>query len=320
MVEGAAVYFLSHYSLFEPGKVIIPMFMVTPSRYFFTDLSLYRLSYGPQDKLERLWSSDEGMGTLKNCRFARLGDKLYFSWVLTPADGEEKRPLPVLEYDLGTNTGRMLDLNREEEVIFSALDYHHPDTVNRLELWGRAGLLPLSEWGLPSPLEFSSMDPQFLKRVIVNRMGDGEFRTAALRELDARGSSTILQEILADIRKMPKNADQSSVISWEVLIRMTRTLRAGRPDDLFSAAFDNDAAALARFLDAGADPDSADQRGRTLMMWAVLGGAPDTLELLFERGADPKKESDGGMFPWWYAAQSPLRAHFLKLSEKHAEG
>jgi len=94
---------------------------------------------------------------------------------------------------------------------------------------------------------------------------------------------------------------------------MTRTLSADRPEDMFSAAFNNDADALAGFLDSGADPDSADERGRTLMMWSVLGNAPDTMELLFKRGADPTKKSDCGLFPWWYAALNPLRAQFLKL-------
>lgn len=309
---GEDIYFLSYYYLYKPGKTIIPMFMVTPSRRLYSDMSLYRLSSGPQDKLERLWTYDIHIN-VKNCWFARSEDKIYISW--TSRKKEDNSPLPALEYDLSEHTGRRVELPREEGELSTSIDLHFPDPVNRLELWGRAGLLPLSEWELPSPLEYSSKNPRFLKKVIVEQMVDREFRAAALSELDDQGNAKILKQILAETEKERGKASFDT-LKWEVLIRMSKTLRSDRPDNMFSAAFDNDTVALTRFLDSGEDPDSADERGRTLMMWAVLGGAPDTMELLFERGADPKKKSDCGLFPWWYAALSPLRAQFLELQNQ----
>ena len=309
---GDDVYFLNYYYLYKPGTVIIPMFMVTPSTRFFTDLSLYRLAPGPQDRLERLWTSDKQVN-LKNCRFARSGDKLYFTWVMTlPKEGEDK-PLFALEYDLGSQRGRMVELSREDKEIATALTYHHPDALKRPVLWGRAGQLPLNQWELPSPLEYSSKNPRFLKKVITEEMVDRDFRAAALAELDAQGNENILRQILAETQENSRKEATFDTLKWEPLILMTRTLRGERPDDIFSAAFDNDTDALGRFLDSGADPDSTDDRGRTLMMWAVLGNAPDTMELLFTRGADPEKKSDCGLYPWYYAALSPLRATFLRL-------
>lgn len=177
---GEEIYFLGNYSLYLPGKVIIPMFIVTDARFLYRDLSTSEVRF----------------------------------------------------FENTTELG-----NASED-----LAYQHADKVAQSEIWGLAGLLPLSEWGLPSPLDYSSRDPKFLKKVIEKQKGD-------------------------------------------------------RPPDIFCAAFDNDAQALKAYPDAGADSDSSDDAGRTLLMYAVLGEAPDTMRLLFEAGADPQKKTDSGYFP-----------------------
>lgn len=311
MRDGEDIYFLSSYSLYLPGKVIIPMFIVTDARYLYSELSLYRLSGGGAAELERLWSLDPDIAgkvvNLQSCRFSRSGNKLYFSWSGGWDNAQNESIQRVLEYNLDTSEARFFKDARMIPEISENLDYHHPDKLKQTEVWGRAGLQPLSEWGLPSPLEYSSKDPRFLKKVIVEQKVDREFRSAALAELDSRGDSKTLREILGELEK------EGSHTKWEVLIRMSDTLRGDSPPDIFSAAFSNDTKALQGFLDAGADPDSADETGRTLMMYAVLGEAPDTMTLLFEAGADPEKQTHSGNYPWFYAAVNPLRQSFLEL-------
>lgn len=56
--------------------------------------------------------------------------------------------------------------------------------------------------------------------------------------------------------------------------------------ELHLAALRNDAAALARLLDAGADVNTADGHGSTPAMLAARFGSTDALRLLVERGAD----------------------------------
>jgi len=197
--------------------------------------------------------------------------------------------------------------------ISGDLDYQHSDRLSQSIVWGRAGLQPLSEWDLPSPLEYSSRNPRFLKKVIMDQKADRRFRSDALAELDARGESKILRDLLAKFEKVGDDAKGIYSTKWEVLIRMSATLRGDNPPDIFSSAFDNDVAALKGFIDEGADPNSSDAAGRTLLMYAVLGEASDTMTLLFEAGADPEKETHAGKFPWLYAAINPLRQRFLKL-------
>lgn len=311
MRDGEDIYFLSSYSLYLPGKVIIPMFIVTDARYLHSDLSLYRISGGGTDELERLWSLDPDISgkvvNLQSCRYARAGNKLYFSWTGGWDNAKKESIYRILEFNLDTSEARFFKYARMVPEISENLDYHHPDKLKQSEVWGRAGLQTLSEWGLPSPLEYSSRDRRFLKKVIVEQKADREFRSAVLAELDSRGDSKTLREILGKLEK------ESYHTKWEVLIRMSDTLRGDSPPDIFSAAFNNDTEALKGFLAAGADPDSSDEAGRTLMMYAVLGEAPDTMTLLFEAGADPEKQTNSGYFPWFYAAVNPLRQRFLEL-------
>ena len=317
MREGEAIYFLSSYSLYLPGKVIIPMFIVTNPRYLYSDLRLYRITDGGREKLQCLWSFGPGISgkvvDLQSCRYARSGDRLYFSWNGGWDEAKKEGIHPVLEYDLDTSKARFFkDMGLLGE-ISGDLDYQHPDKLKQSIVWGRAGLQPLSEWELPSPLEYSSRNPRFLKNVILKQKADRQFRAAALAELDARGESKTLRKILAEFEKVDDGTKEIYSTKWEVLIRMSATLRGDSPTDIFSAAFDNDAAALKGFLDAGADPNSSDEVGRTLLMYAVLGEAPDTMTLLFEAGADPQKQTKAGNFPWLYAAINPLRHRFLEL-------
>ena len=316
MRDGEDIYFLSSYALYLPGKVIIPMFVVTNPRYFYRDLSLYRFSGGEPEKIERVWSlGAEHSGkvvNLQSCRYTRSGDKLYFSW-----DGgwDKERNEGIhrlLEYDLVSAEARFFPDARLLGEISEDLEYHHPDKLKQAIVWGQAGLQPLSEWELPSPLEYSSRSPRFLQNAILGQKADRQFRTAALAELEAQGNSDVLHRILAKLEN-DDDVNRMYRTKWEVLIRMSTTMRGDAPPDIYSAAFDNDAEALQSFLDAGGDPDSADDAGRTLMMYAVLGEAPDTMTLLFEAGADPQKETDSGAFPWFYAALNPLRHRFLEL-------
>ncbi len=317
MRNGEDIYFLSYYSLYLPGKVIIPMFIVTDARYLYCDLSLYRISGGGRAELERLWSFGSDISDrkvdLQNCRYARSGDKLYFSWS-GGWDNEKKEGIhPLLQYDIANSEAQVFEDAGDLSGTSANLDYQHADKVKRSSLWGRAGLLPFSEWGLPSPLEYSSRDPKFLKKVILEQKADRRFRSAAFAELDARGKSKILREILAEFEKVDDYAKGTYATKWEILIRMSATLRGDSPPDIFSAAFDNDAKALKGYLEAGGDPNKSDQAGCTLLMYAVLGQAPATMTLLFEAGADPQKETGSGKTPWFYAALNPLRQRYLEL-------
>lgn len=319
MRDGEDIYFLSSYSLYLPGKVIIPMFMVTNPRYLYSDLSLYRISGDGCEELKRLWSLSPDISgkvvDLKGCRFARSGDKLYFSWRWRWDKEKNENIHRVLEYDLISSEARFFLDARALGEISEALDYQHPDRSKQAIVWGRAGLQPLSEWGLPSPLEYSSRNPRFLKNVIVDHKADRDFRSAALAELDSQGNVKFLRKILAEFEGDDEDIQSNTYSTqWEVLIRMSATLRGDSPPDIFSAAFDNNVEALQDFLETGADPDSSDDEGRTLLMYAVLGEAPDTMTLLFEAGADPKKQTRTGRFPWLYAALNPLRHRFLELS------
>ncbi len=320
---GEEIYFLSYYSLYLPGKVIVPMFVVTNQKYFYTDFSLYKLSLEPgnaRDELERVWSFEAEAGLqrvdLQSCRFGRDGDTLYFSWTGNWNSEPKKFLHPVLEYNTESGTLRLLN---EEEALVS-LDYQHPDKMKESRLWGYAGVLPHDKWSLPSPLEYSSKKPKFLAKVVVQGLGDREFRSAALRALDTLGKPELFEHILSQMEKeLGKNTKLGYEMyyeKWTALIEMSETLEQNRQKDIFSAAFENDTDLLRQFIESGVGPNTQDSLGRTPLMYAIWGKSPDALRLLFEEGADPSLESNSGTTPWLYAALNPLRHLYLELWEK----
>jgi len=320
---GEEIYFLSYYSLYLPGKVIVPMFVVTNPKYFYTDFSLYKLSLEPgnaRDELERVWSFEAEAGLqrvdLQSCRFGRDGDTLYFSWTGNWNSEPKKFLHPVLEYNTESGTLRLL----EEEEAPVSLDYQHPNKMKESRLWGYAGVLPHDEWSLPSPLVYSSKKPKFLAKVVVQGLGDREFRSAALRALDTLGKPELFEHILSQMEKeLGKNTKLGYEMyyeKWTALIEMSETLEQNRQKDIFSAAFENDTDLLRQFIESGVGPNTQDSLGRTPLMYAIWGKSPDALRLLFEEGADPSLESNSGTTPWLYAALNPLRHLYLELWEK----
>ena len=320
---GEEIYFLSYYSLYLPGKVIVPMFVVTDPKYFYTDFSLYKLSLeagNAQDNLEQVWSFEAEAGTqrvdLQSCRFGRDGDNLYFSWTGNWVSDSKEFLHPVLEYNIESGTVRLL--NEKDAPV--SLDYQHPNKIKESRMWGYAGVLPHDVWSLPSPLEYSSKKPKFLAKVVVQGLGDREFRSAALRALDTLGKPELFEHILSQMEKeLGKNTKLGYEMyyeKWTALIEMSETLEQNRQKDIFSAAFENDTDLLRQFIESGVGPNTQDSLGRTPLMYAIWGKSPDALRLLFEEGADPSLESNSGTTPWLYAALNPLRHLYLELWEK----
>jgi outer membrane protein assembly factor BamB len=63
--------------------------------------------------------------------------------------------------------------------------------------------------------------------------------------------------------------------------------KLGAADDLFSAVRAGDLVQVQRLLDAGADVNTADRYGATVLAAASVNGRLDVVRLLLERGADP---------------------------------
>jgi len=325
---GDDIYFLSSYSLYLPGKVIIPMFIVTSPKVYYSNFSLYRLSTtgsgGTDEKhiLERVWSREDmpagQKADLQSCKYAWEEGRIYFQWT-GGWDNEQKQSVrPVLEYDLEGGTARLLDGAPGREIPADVeLAYDVPGKIKESWVWLRAGRLSPDAWDLPSPLEYSSENPDFLQKVIIRNLGDRDFKSAALTALDELRETAVMERVLSEMEEVhSRRSDYSYNEYFErmtVLIEMSDTMRDGRAPDTFSAAFDNDADLLRRLLEAGNDPNIADAQGRTPLMYAVFGKAPDTLRLLFEAGADPDIETRSGQTAWLYAALNPLRPLYLEL-------
>jgi hypothetical protein len=66
---------------------------------------------------------------------------------------------------------------------------------------------------------------------------------------------------------------------------------------LFGMARSGDTAQLAVYVEAGVDPNLANQKGDSLLMLAAYHGHAATVRALLERGADPNRPNDRGQTP-----------------------
>jgi len=82
-------------------------------------------------------------------------------------------------------------------------------------------------------------------------------------------------------------------------------VQESQPDDeviefatkLFGLARDGGAEQLAAYVDAGVDPNLANQKGDSLVMLAAYHGHAATVAALLDRGADPNRPNDRGQTP-----------------------
>ena len=86
-----------------------------------------------------------------------------------------------------------------------------------------------------------------------------------------------------------------------------RQVFPGRPPLLIIAAVQGDLAILTRLLENGADPDAADEEGRTALSWAVELEWEPVVRRLLRYGADPNREDREGWSPlMWAVGQGNL--------------
>ena len=58
---------------------------------------------------------------------------------------------------------------------------------------------------------------------------------------------------------------------------------------------------MTRCLQAGADPNTRDESGSTLLHEAAMSGTAETVTALLEAGADPNARDNDGKLPFYYA-------------------
>ena len=67
---------------------------------------------------------------------------------------------------------------------------------------------------------------------------------------------------------------------------------------------------------ASAALSARDELGLTPLVYAIIGGQPQALKKLAEAGADPEQKTASGTAPWFFAANLPMRRHYLDIWDK----
>lgn len=91
----------------------------------------------------------------------------------------------------------------------------------------------------------------------------------------------------------------------------------GKPSALCYAAARRNRAMLDYLLDAGADPDYADDGGHSVLHYAALGGCIEIVARLIACGAALNRENSHGTTPLGLASEGRERAACAELLSRH---
>jgi hypothetical protein len=87
---------------------------------------------------------------------------------------------------------------------------------------------------------------------------------------------------------------------------------------ILALARQNAPEALAEALGSGRNPNEADQKGMTALMYAALGNQGRAMEILLDHGADPNLQDEGGFTALHFAAQAQAEACAKLLLQRGA--
>ncbi|AFG38209.1 ankyrin repeat domain-containing protein [Spirochaeta africana] len=337
-----SLYFLHHYTLYQTGTVIIPMFVSTNPRVHWNTVTLYHAELDAEGQVQQLvpltqvrlpdqWSNRT---TASHSRGTIDQGQVVFTY---PAgwDSDAKQTVyasiaaPVTEPpELLTGSG------------YTAVGY---EEVGSTRVWEYVGVLEYWHWGLPTAVDVTESSIAELVQLIISGDGDRYAVAAAIRELDQRQERTALAEVAAQLYRQlqPRSAAGGGFAAVETRLVhtvMTETLlhspaNAGRdpaatghdisgmaaepllliPGDLHRAAYQNRITQLQQLVADGADPNELDRLGIPPVTYAVLGGSPRALAVLSAAGADLEQPSAHGTPPWFIAAHTPVRRSFVRL-------
>ncbi|WP_347813572.1 ATP-binding protein [Actinomadura sp. 6K520] len=174
-----------------------------------------------------------------------------------------------------------------------------------------------AEHGADYTVRATIQDSRCLIKVIDSGTGFDAGVLPAPELADEQGRGLMIMRMLADDVRFRSFMHDGALVSLEKNLRYGKgslggLLTAGNgsslltgpdpdtedlPARLCEMARTGDTVRLAGFVDAGAPPNLADEKGDTLLMLAARHGHADTVRALAARGADPERANDRGRRP-----------------------
>lgn len=106
----------------------------------------------------------------------------------------------------------------------------------------------------------------------------------------------------------------------EAQLQLAQMDRTYSEEAFLQAAGDGDDTAVALYLEAGMDPNTADRHGVTVLMMAAAGGDLRTVKILLSAGADPQVRNEAGWTALTYAERNGWSEVATVLKEAGAGG
>lgn len=312
------IYFLCQYTLQEPGRYFFVIFI--PGKLHHDSLHLYSLNLktGKLNKIHQVKSDYDNPGFKRyTTRWHRDGESIFFLY--NPGWDRGKKESINLIFRYNTETGSLENFDRvESDRLYSKFfkdkkAISKNDRADITDILYYTGILPEDVWRLPSPVDYSGMSRNNLKKAIVELRGDREFREAAFRKIRDSLSSNEIFEMISAMEKLhsKKNGAEKitgNLIAAEWSSRLYIEAEFGKKpytreenNSIHRAVYRKDREALTRLISEGLNPDTRDSAGLTPLMIAAFVNDPVILEILLSNGADINAVDSKGCTPLVYS-------------------
>jgi hypothetical protein len=356
------IYFLCDYGLYQPGRQIIPMYMYSPGDVYMHALYLY--SYTPAtNTLKQVLQIQSPVSTnidISNAAWVEDNGIVYCIYSAGWDNIQKKVQKDVLSFNINAMNVIALSNYEKQQILKkygTRTNKNH--MLSQTDILYYVDHLPMELWLLPSPLTFCTLDDADLKEVLVQGIGDSNFKEVIFAKLQQCSKKELLA-VAAGIEKRYKSLESYQKMEYAPYRErwVTRILLAAfyglsadknltlaqavyhKNNDIFYklvnneninycdqhgttlcmiAAYADNIEVLSYLLKANADMDAQDAFGCTALMYAVFGRAAEAMGFLIKNNADTEVVSGSNCTAWVHIDTAGMRKRYVLLTEQKVQ-
>lgn len=297
---------MCEYVLSKPSKEIIPMYMYSPGDIYVHQLLLYKYSITDESLVKISALELPQIPDIASTQWLKVGTVLYamfpYGW-----DGKQ-RIHEIVSFSIGDSTFQKISDN-EKEIISNKFHNTKNDVLSTTQVLYYVDCIPLSQWGVPSPLTYCSPSKKELIQTFIEGLGDSYFKEEAFNTLAAECSSKELMNIAVAIEKKYSELESYQQMEyasyrdrWQTRFWLEAQYgKSNNNGNLPIAIYTKNNSEAKNFINQLLDCNFRDAAGTTLLMIAAYTDNVEIASLLLAKNCHINARDNHGCTPLMYA-------------------
>jgi len=285
--------------------------MYNPGEIFVHYLSLYKYNIKNESLLKVC--SVEGFDTIPYISYTRWlkeGTILYF--MIFCIRGGQKE-YEIFKYIIGDSNCHKINDNEKEIILNKFKNKKNKNNIlKKSKILYYVDCIPLSQWNVPSPLEYCSLSKKQLIQTFIEGIGDSSFQNEAFKKLESECSSKELKAVAIGIQnkynelysyeKMKYASYRDRWFTKFMLASKYGPQSKGDDIALGKAIYNHHNDAAKRIIDkSNLNCSTKDNNGTTLLMIAAYADNVEVVSLLLSKKCNINERDNYGCTPLMYA-------------------